>query len=260
MTAVWSWALLRATPTFVPWLRVVVLVAGALAVVGILLAGRVGRRSVTLGVLTAALVAGLGGPAAYAGVTAATAHTEIIPTAGPSSGFGGPGQGGPGRGGPGQGGPGRPPGAPPGGSTASSLPGGGGGGPGRGGPGGAMQLLRASDPSAELTAFLQAGSTGYTWVAATVGSMPAAGYQLASGSPVMPLGGFNGTDPSPTLAAFQQLVATGQVHYFLGEGLTSVPDTGGSDATVQITAWVTAHYTPTTLGGTVVYDLTHPTS
>ena len=121
-----------------------------------------------------------------------------------------------------------------------------------------MQLLRASEPSAELTSFLQAGAGGYTWVAATVGSMPAAGYQLASGSPVMPLGGFNGTDPSPTLAAFEQLVASGQVHYFLGEGLSSVPDTGGSDATVQITTWVKQHFTATTVGGTVVYDLTHP--
>ncbi|WP_433802042.1 glycosyltransferase family 39 protein [Actinomycetospora sp. CA-084318] len=277
VTTVWSWYLLRQTPTFVPWLRAVVLVAGALAVVGVLLAG---RRVLLRGVVVAAAIAALGGPAAYAGVTAATAHTEIIPTAGPSSGFGGPGgsgpgrggpgQGGPGQGGPGQGGPGRPPGALPGGSNASllsprdsndaSLPGGSGSGPGRGGPGGAMQLLRASEPSAELTAFLQAGAAGHTWVAATVGSMPAAGYQLASGSPVMPLGGFNGTDPSPTLAAFQQLVATGQVHYFLGEGLTSVPDTGGSDTTVQITAWVKAHYTPTTVGGTVVYDLTHPSS
>ena len=90
-----------------------------------------------------------------------------------------------------------------------------------------MALLQASDPTAALTAFLQAGAVGHTWVAATAGSMPAAGYQLASGAPVMPLGGFNGTDPSPTLAQFQALVASGQVHYFVGEGLSEVPDTGG---------------------------------
>jgi hypothetical protein len=123
-----------------------------------------------------------------------------------------------------------------------------------------MALLRASEPSADLTALLQAGAAGHTWAAATVGSMPAAGYQLASGDPVMPLGGFNGTDPSPTLAQFQALVASGQVHYFLGEGLSEVPDTGGSDATVQITAWVKAHFTATTVGGTTVYDLTASTS
>ncbi|MEJ2870886.1 glycosyltransferase family 39 protein [Actinomycetospora sp. OC33-EN08] len=257
VTAGWAWWLLRETPSFVPWLRVVVLVAGALAAVGIVLAGRVGRRALPLGVVTTALVAGLGGPAAYSAVTAATGHTEIIPTAGPSS---GPGGGSGGRGGPGpgvSGGPQLPPGVSGGPRLTSD---GGDGGARRGGPGGAMALLRASEPSAELTSFLQAGAAGYTWVAATVGSMPAAGYQLATGSPVMPLGGFNGTDPSPTLAEFQALVAAGRVHWFLGEGLTSVPDTGGSDTTVQITAWVTQHYTPTTVGGTVVYDLTHPTS
>ena len=46
----------------------------------------------------------------------------------------------------------------------------------------------------------------YTWVAATVGSNNASGYQLATGDPVMAIGGFNGSDPSPTLAQFQQLV------------------------------------------------------
>ncbi|MDL5160233.1 ArnT family glycosyltransferase [Actinomycetospora termitidis] len=264
VTAGWAWYLLRETPTFLPWLRVVVPVAGVVAAIAIVLAGRVGRRALTLGVLVTGLVAGLGAPAAYAGITAATAHTEIIPTAGPSSGFGGGGPGG--RGGPD--GSDRGPG--PGGSGGPSLTSGDRNGPPaasgsdggarRGGPGGAMALLRVSEPSAALTSFLQAGSAGYTWVAATVGSMPAAGYQLASGAPVMPLGGFNGTDPSPTLTAFQALVASGQVHYFLGEGLTSVPDTGGSDATVQITAWVKQHYTATTVGGTVVYDLTHPSS
>jgi 4-amino-4-deoxy-L-arabinose transferase-like glycosyltransferase len=266
MTAVWSWWLLRETPEFVPWLRVVVLVTGLVAAVGLVLAGpvrvvtaRVGlRRMVTAGVLATALVAALGGPAAYAVQTAGTAHTEIIPTAGPSSGFGGPGGGPGGRGhGPGGGGPG---GFRPGGVPGGRAPGGAGrGGPG-GGPGGAMTLLRASDPSAALTAFLRAGAPGHTWVAATAGSMPAAGYQLASGAPVMPLGGFNGTDPSPTLAQFQALVAAGQVHYFLGEGLSEVPDTGGSDDTVQITTWVKQHFTATTIGGTTVYDLTAPTS
>ena len=266
VTAVWTLWLLRETPEFVPWLRVVVLVTGLVAAVGLVLAGRVRvglRRVVTAGVLATALVAALGGPVAYAVQTAGTAHTEIIPTAGPSSGGfgGGPGARGHGPGGFGPGGSG-PGGRAPGGTPGVTRNGaaGQGGGAGRGGPGGAMALLNASQPSAALTAFLQAGAAGHTWVAATAGSMPAAGYQLASGAPVMPLGGFNGTDPSPTLAQFQALVATGQVHYFLGEGLSEVPDTGGSADTVQITAWVKQHFAATTVGGTTVYDLTHPTS
>ena len=43
----------------------------------------------------------------------------------------------------------------------------------------------------------------------------AAGYQLASGEPVMAIGGFNGTDPAPTLAQFEQYVAAGKIHYFI---------------------------------------------
>ena len=34
----------------------------------------------------------------------------------------------------------------------------------------------------------------------------------------MPIGGFNGSDPSPTLAQFQQYVADGRIHWFIGGG------------------------------------------
>ena len=54
--------------------------------------------------------------------------------------------------------------------------------------------------------------------AAAVGANNAAGYQLASQQPVMAIGGFNGSDPSPTLAQFQQYVADGQVHWFIDGG------------------------------------------
>ena len=36
--------------------------------------------------------------------------------------------------------------------------------------------------------------------------------------PIMAIGGFNGTDPAPTLAQFEQYVAQGRIHYFLGSG------------------------------------------
>ena len=54
------------------------------------------------------------------------------------------------------------------------------------------------------------------WAAAVVGSNNAAGYQLATELPVMAVGGFNGTDPAPTLEQFQQYVADGKIHYFIG--------------------------------------------
>ncbi|MBX6391791.1 MAG: glycosyltransferase family 39 protein, partial [Frankia sp.] len=79
-----------------------------------------------------------------------------------------------------------------------------------GGPGGrAGGLLGAATPGDNLVALLRADADDYTWVAATVGANNAAGYQLATGEPVMPVGGFNGTDPSPTLAQFQEYVAEG---------------------------------------------------
>ncbi len=75
---------------------------------------------------------------------------------------------------------------------------------------------------------LLAGSDQYEWVAATLGSDPASGYQLATQKPVMPIGGFNGSDPSPTLAQFEQYVAAGKIHYFIPSGGFGRQN-GGSD-------------------------------
>ena len=64
----------------------------------------------------------------------------------------------------------------------------------------------------------RADASRYTWVAAAIGSNEAAGYQLATGQPVMAIGGFNGTDPSPTLAQFERYVQEGKIHYFIAGG------------------------------------------
>src|SRR5207248_7150541 len=119
-------------------------------------------------IAAAALVVALAGQSAYALATAATTHGGAIPSAGPSGlaiGAGGPRRGGVGLA-PGQG--------PPGGGF-------GGGGPG----GGAGGLLGGSTPSAALVSVLEQDATRYTWVAATVRAEHAAGYQLATGDPVM---------------------------------------------------------------------------
>jgi Dolichyl-phosphate-mannose-protein mannosyltransferase len=96
-------------------------------------------------------------------------------------------------------------------------------------------------------------SAGYRWAAATVGAESAAPLQLASGEPVMAIGGFNGTDSAPALAGFERLVAAGKIHYFVGANQASFG--GGSGPAAQITAWVRAHYTAKTVGGVTVYDL-----
>jgi hypothetical protein len=127
----------------------------------------------------------------------------------------------------------------------------------RGGGGGGMSLLFGSTSNATLTAALKKDASSYTWVAATVGSNTAAGYQLAAGEPVMAIGGFNGTDPTPTLAQFQKYVAAGKIHYFIGSGTTmGGRATSGSQVSQEISAWVQANFTSVSLGGTTAYDLT----
>jgi 4-amino-4-deoxy-L-arabinose transferase-like glycosyltransferase len=123
-----------------------------------------------------------------------------------------------------------------------------------GGPGGGFLNGSRSNPA--LTKLLQADASRYRWVAATVSANNAAGYQLASGDPVMAIGGFNGTDPAPTLAQFERYVAEGTIHYFIAGGGAGGLGGGrsGSDAS-RITSWVESHFTAKTVGGVTVYDL-----
>jgi hypothetical protein len=95
-------------------------------------------------------------------------------------------------------------------------------------------------------------------VAATVNANSAAGYQLATGEPVMAIGGFNGSDPTPTLAQFEAFVSAGAIHYFLsgGGGMGS----GSGSTGGEIAAWVSQHFAATTIDGVTVYDLSAPTS
>jgi 4-amino-4-deoxy-L-arabinose transferase-like glycosyltransferase len=98
-------------------------------------------------------------------------------------------------------------------------------------------------------------------VAATVNSNSAAGYQLASDDPVMAIGGFNGTDPAPTLAQFEKYVSEGKIHYFISGGGAGGFGRGGSgDDSTKITSWVESHFTAKTVDGTTIYDLTSPTA
>jgi 4-amino-4-deoxy-L-arabinose transferase-like glycosyltransferase len=97
-------------------------------------------------------------------------------------------------------------------------------------------------------------------VAATVGAENASGYQLAADEPVMAIGGFNGTDPAPTLAQFEKYVSAGKIHYFIGGGSFGGQAQGGSSDSSEITQWVEAHFKATTIGGTTVYDLTTATT
>ncbi|MGW6931483.1 ArnT family glycosyltransferase [Lentzea sp. NPDC054927] len=115
-------------------------------------------------------------------------------------------------------------------------------------------LLDATTPDAEVVTLLQADAGEYRWAAATIGSNNAAGLQLASGQPVMAMGGFNGTDPAPTLEQFQEMVRSGQIHYYVAAGRMMQGETG-SDAAHDIAAWVAENFTATTVAGSTLYEL-----
>ncbi|SFW73595.1 glycosyltransferase family 39 protein [Amycolatopsis australiensis] len=219
LTAMTTYALLSGS-SWQSWLAPAVLIGGLLAAAALFFAAHLTRWAAHA-VAAFALVVLMAGTGAYTLATAATPHSGAIPSAGPASAFGG---------------------------RSGGRPGGGfGGGPGA--------LLGTTTPGASLTALLRQDAARYTWTAATVLSNAAAGYQLASGRPVLAVGGFNGTDPYPTLDRFRQYVATGKIHYFLGEGRTMTGNSG-SDAAQQIADWVAARFQPSTVDGVTVYDLT----
>ncbi|MYV42336.1 glycosyl transferase [Streptomyces sp. SID1328] len=296
----WGYVLLNRTSDYLPWLKWLVLAGGLLAALGLLFLGRA-PRNLALGAAALGLAAALAGPTAYTLSTVNSAHTGSIPTAGPAGagmmGFGGGGPGGRGmRGGfpggmPGQGQ--RQQGqTPPDGGTGQNgqgFPGGGfpgqNGRPGQGqnglpapnfpgstrtdesgrmaGPGGAGGLLNGATVSTKAKKLLLADADSYTWAAASTGSQNAASYQLATNKAVMAIGGFNGTDPSPTLAQFKRYVADGRIHYYIAGGGMGMGRTGearggmgaGGTAT-SISTWVEANFKKVTVGTATFYDLT----
>ncbi|MFJ9415129.1 ArnT family glycosyltransferase [Streptomyces sp. NPDC101227] len=242
-----------------------------------------------------AVVTALAGPFAYVLDTVDTAKGGSIITAGPQvrGSFGGPGgrfpggmreaglwRGGNAPGGP-QGGPQAGPQAGPQGQAPGrqaqggrrAFPGPGNAGTGRmgawtggrkggrmGGGGGMGGLLDGAKVSAEAKALLVRHADDYTWAAAATGSQNAASYQLATQKPVMAIGGFNGSDPSPTLAQFKQYVADGKIHYFIGGGRGGFGGRGGpgggKGGSSKITSWVEKTFKKVTVGSATFYDLT----
>ncbi|HEY8985908.1 MAG TPA: glycosyltransferase family 39 protein [Streptomyces sp.] len=290
--AVWGYVLLNRTPDYLPWLKWVVLVGGLVGALGLIFAGRINRQ-LALTAASVSLAAALAGPTAYTVSTLQEGHAGSIVTAGPAGasvmggrgGFGGggmrggtggwmPGQGQGQRGQGQQGGNGGFGGFPGGATTGESRMGGMGGGAGG--------LLNGASVSSEAKKLLEADSSKYTWAAAAIGAQNAASYQLATGEPVMAIGGFNGTDPSPTLAQFKRYVEEGKVHYFISRGTGGfggageaggLGETGGfggfgggmmggssTGTSSQITSWVEANFKKVTVGSATFYDLTQKVS
>jgi 4-amino-4-deoxy-L-arabinose transferase-like glycosyltransferase len=219
-TGIWAFILLDRSPYWWPPLRWIVLV-GAIVVASVLAVGvqRLGRGSVVFAV--AAALFGLGATAAYTVETVAHAHDGPMATSGPSKDLGG-GQPG-GRGGP-----------PPGGSRDQG-----------GSDNGALEELVAGADN--------------RWAAASVGSFTASSVELKTGASVMAIGGFTGSDNSPTLAQFRQYVADHEIRYFIA-GDRGGPPGGRQGSANDITTWVQQNFTSIDVGGSTVYDLQSPSN
>jgi 4-amino-4-deoxy-L-arabinose transferase-like glycosyltransferase len=239
LTAATSVLVLAHVPGYFPWLRWAVPIGGI-----VLLAAIAVRIPTPVVVAVAALVA-LGGPAVYSLTTVVRGNVGAMPIAGPvprvvtamTKGIGpvkraeirvatGPG---------------------------FLLPA---GSPGAGMHLAGCTLLDSGVPDRRLVDLLDANPGRYTWVAATVGSVCAAGYQLASGYPVMPVGGFNGTDPSPAPDAFLRLVLSKRIHYFIVTNPVHEDKWGHLDSNALIQQWVQRNFTPMQVGRVLLYDLT----
>lgn len=247
-TGVWAFVLLGRTPDFQSWLRYAVLAVSLLSALVLLIPL---SRRLTLAAVTAGLVAALAGPAAYTFDTVLTAHSGAITSAGPAvaaAGTGGPG------------------GAagfqPPEGIRGFPQPQAGSAGVPSGGiPPGGVFGNRGQQVSASpaLVKYLVAHRGQASWIAAVEGSMNAGSLELTSGQPVMAMGGFSGSDPTPTLSQFQRLVAQGKVRYLVvqsGGGAIGGGSRGGTVA--QVVSWAEAHGKAVTIAGVsgvTVYDL-----
>ncbi|GGF35192.1 glycosyltransferase family 39 protein [Williamsia phyllosphaerae] len=252
ITGYLAWVILDRTSDFQGWLRWVVVALTVLLVLALVAekftAGTFTNGRITSRAMVAiAVIVGLAGPTAYTINTVATSRTGGLAAAGPQrsplDAFGG------GRGGRG-------------GMPGSSVPGGSMPAGATGSPmtpaemKAAATALRRSftgePPPRAVTELLARGAQNRRWAAAAVSALAASGYQLALERPVMPVGGFSGGDPSPTLAQFQRYVAQGDIGWFIGGGGFMMR---GNGTAAQIAAWVAKNYRAQTIDGVTIYNL-----
>ncbi|MDX3844960.1 ArnT family glycosyltransferase [Streptomyces europaeiscabiei] len=253
VSAAWAVVLLQrvsGSGTLYTVAEVVAGVAGAAAVIG-LLVGRFMRRRKLVGLASlVAVVALLAGPAAYAVSAATTASSSgTNPTAGPNTG-GGMGGGG------GQ----RPSGnAPTGNAQNGNAPSGtvNSGSSGSSGSGSSSTSGTSTDSSAgarasgggggmgggsqvssEMITYLKKNQDGATWLVAVATDQTASSIILESGQPVISMGGWSGSDEAMTLAKLKELVKTGKLHYIVVSDSDSGGQGGSSSAASEIAEWV----------------------
>ena len=130
------------------------------------------------------------------------------------------------------------------------------GGPGLGGFGaggvgpGAANIFGDNSGTESLLTYLKAHNHGEKYLVAVFGTMTAAPYITASGENIVPIGGFDGSDPSPTLSQLKRWISAGELRYILmggggaggpggfGGGMNGSGTSLGSENTQTIQAWM----------------------
>jgi 4-amino-4-deoxy-L-arabinose transferase-like glycosyltransferase len=234
-STVWAVVLLQrvsGSGTLYTVAEVVAGVAGAVAVIGLLLGRFTGRRRLTGIAALAAVVALLAGPAAYAASAAGSSTNGTNPTAGPSTGgMGGGGMGGgqrpSGSGGPGDGTGTGNSGSAPSGTSSSSA-----GSSSQSASGRTAGGMGDTQVSSAMISYLKKHQDGATWLVAVATDQTASSIILESGEPVISMGGWSGSDNAMTLAKLKSLVKSGKLHYIV------VGDSGQGSSNSEISTWV----------------------
>ena len=97
-------------------------------------------------------------------------------------------------------------------------------------PGGRVRVAAASaDSDSALIEYLLAHQGSAKYLVAVSGSQSAAPIILATGKPVVTIGGFTGSDPAPTVSQLEAMVKSGELKYVLiGDGGGMGGGRGGS--------------------------------
>jgi 4-amino-4-deoxy-L-arabinose transferase-like glycosyltransferase len=123
------------------------------------------------------------------------------------------------------------------------------------GPGMGMWGEKGVD-TPELDAMLKATRT--PWSAAIDRSSVAAALELSTNTAVMAIGGFSGTDPTPTLAQFQDDVAHHRVAYYVASNNRGRGPGWTARGHADIAGWVAHTFRSAQVGSATVYDLSAP--
>jgi 4-amino-4-deoxy-L-arabinose transferase-like glycosyltransferase len=107
--------------------------------------------------------------------------------------------------------------------------------------------------NADLDAILK--HTNTEWSAAIDRSSSAAGLELSTGTAVMAIGGFSGSDPVPTLSQFQDDVAQHKVAYYIVVNNRGHGPGWANRGHADIAKWVAATFPSTSVRDATVYNL-----